>query len=56
MRFPAMRLPAIRFTRRRALVLLALTTVLPLVMLYPFYGHAPCRVDGRVRAPGYCLV
>ncbi|MES3036126.1 MAG: transglycosylase domain-containing protein [Gemmatimonadota bacterium] len=50
MRFPAMRLPAFRFTRRRALVLLALTTVLPLVMLYPFYGHAPCRVDGRVRA------
>lgn len=39
-----------RITKRRALVLLGLTTVLPLVLFYPFYGHAPCRVGTRVVA------
>lgn len=39
-----------RVTTRRVLVLLGLTTVLPLVMFYPFYGHAPCRVGTRVQA------
>ncbi|MDZ7632745.1 MAG: transglycosylase domain-containing protein [Gemmatimonadaceae bacterium] len=39
-----------RITKRRALVLLGLITVLPLVLFYPFYGHAPCRVSTRVLA------
>ena len=39
-----------RVTKRRVLVLLGLTTVLPLVVLYPFYGHAPCHVGTRVVA------
>lgn len=39
-----------RVTKRRALVMLGLTTVLPLVLFYPFYGHAPCRVGTRVVA------
>ena len=39
-----------RVTKRRVLVLLGLTTVLPLVMFYPFYGHAPCRVGARAQA------
>ena len=39
-----------RVTKRRVLVLLGLTTVLPLVLFYPFYGHAPCRVGTRVQA------
>ena len=30
--------------------MLSLATVLPLLALYPFHGHAPCRVDTRVRA------
>ena len=38
-----------RVTKRRVLVLLGLTTVLPLVVLYPFYGHAPCGVGARVQ-------
>ena len=50
MRLTAMRPPTFRVTRRRVLVLLGLITVLPLVMLYPYYGHAPCGVGGRVRA------
>ena len=45
-----MRLPAFRLTRRRAVVLLCVTAVLPMVLLYPYYGHAPCDVDGRIRA------
>ena len=44
-------LPAmLRVTKRRALVTLGLLTVAPLVMFYPYYGHAPCGVDARVRA------
>ncbi len=39
-----------RVTKRRVLVLLGLTTVLPIVMLYPFYGHAPCHVSTRIVA------
>jgi penicillin-binding protein 1A len=39
-----------RITKRRALVLLGLTTVMPLMVFYPFYGHAPCRVGARVVA------
>ena len=39
-----------RVTKRRVLVLLGLTTVLPLVLFYPYYGHAPCRVDARAQA------
>lgn len=39
-----------RITKRRALVLLGLTTVLPLMLFYPFYGHAPCQVGARVLA------
>ena len=38
-----------RVTKRRVLVLLGLTTVLPLVVFYPFYGHAPCGVGARVQ-------
>lgn len=38
-----------RVTKRRALVMLGLTTVLPMVLFYPFYGHAPCRVGARVQ-------
>ncbi len=38
----------ITITKRRALVLLGLTTVLPMILFYPFYGHAPCRVGARV--------
>lgn len=45
---PALR-SALRVTKRRVLVLLGLTTVLPLVLCYPFYGHAPCRVSTRVQ-------
>ena len=47
---PAMRIPSFQLSRRRAAALLGIATVLPLVMLYPFYGHAPCRVDRRVQA------
>lgn len=50
MRLPRLRIPAIRLTRRQVVVLCALLAVLPVVMLYPFYGHAPCRVGTRVRA------
>jgi penicillin-binding protein 1A len=45
-----MRLTGFRLSRRRVAVLLGSATVLPLVMLYPFYGHTPCRVDRRVQA------
>ena len=38
-----------RVTKRRVLVLLGMTTVLPMVLFYPFYGHAPCRVSARVQ-------
>ena len=48
-RQPALRI-SMRVTKRRVLVLLGLTTVLPLVMFYPFYGHTPCRVGARVQA------
>ena len=39
-----------RVTKRRVLVLIGLTTVLPLFLLYPFYGHAPCKVGTRAQA------
>lgn len=39
-----------RITRRRALVALGLLTVAPLLLCYPFYGHAPCGVGSRARA------
>ncbi len=39
-----------RVTKRRVLVLLGLTTVLPIVMFYPFYGHAPCHPGARIVA------
>jgi penicillin-binding protein 1A len=39
-----------RVTKRRVLVALGLVTVAPLVLFYPFYGHAPCRVGTRVIA------
>lgn len=39
-----------RITKRRALVLLGLTAVMPLMLFYPFYGHAPCHVGARVLA------
>ena len=42
--------PPMRVTRRRILALLGLASVLPLLALYPYYGHAPCDVDARVRA------
>jgi penicillin-binding protein 1A len=38
-----------RVTKRRVLVLLGLTTVLPLLFFYPYYGHAPCRVSTRAQ-------
>lgn len=41
---------AMRLTKRRALVLLGLTIVTPLMLFYPFYGHTPCRVGTRVVA------
>ena len=50
MRLSGLRLPALPLTRRRLVLLVALAAVLPLLLLYPFYGHAPCRVDTRVRA------
>jgi membrane peptidoglycan carboxypeptidase len=39
-----------RVTKRRALGALGLITALPLVVFYPYYGHAPCRVGTRVVA------
>lgn len=50
MRLPIFRLPTVRITRRRVAVLIGAAAVLPMLMLYPFYGHAPCRVGTRVRA------
>lgn len=45
-----MRLSRFRLTPRRVAALLGIAIVLPVVMLYPYYGHAPCRVDQRVQS------
>jgi penicillin-binding protein 1A len=39
-----------RFTKRRVLIALAVVTLLPPALLYPYYGHAPCPVSRRVQA------
>ena len=40
----------IAITKRRVLLVLGTMLVVPMLMLYPFYGHAPCRVGTRVRS------
>ncbi len=50
MRLTGFRLPGFRLTRRRVALLCGVAVMLPLLLCYPFYGHAPCRVSTRVRA------
>lgn len=40
----------ITITKRRVLIALSTLLVVPMLMLYPFYGHAPCGVGTRVRS------